>query len=81
MFKQKLKEAAEQGLLIFVKWGLALVLAFFALNILTNVVSGSTNGTQAILYLKELQDKGYVPKAVNGQIPPKQEKDNAQIHQ
>lgn len=72
-FKQRLKKASEEGLLIFVKWGLALVLAFLALQFFTNVVSGATNGTNAVLYLQELQNKGYLPKVVNGSVPPKTE--------
>lgn len=72
-FKDRLKQAAESGLLIFVKWGLALILAFFTLQFVTGIISGSNNGTNAVLYLKELQDKGYLPKVVNGTIPPKQE--------
>lgn len=73
MFRQDLKNAAEQGLLIFVKYGLALILAFLTLQFFTNVVNGSQNGTNAVLYLQELQNKGYLPKAVNGIVPPKSE--------
>lgn len=72
-FKQKLKKAGEEGLLIFIKWGLALILAFLVLQFGTQIVSGSINGTQSALYLNELQNKGYLPKVVNGQVPPKAE--------
>ena len=72
-FKQLLKKNAEAGLLIFVKWGLALILAYFALTFGTQLVTGSINGTQSAIYLNELQNKGYLPKVVNGQVPPKPE--------
>ena len=72
-FKQLLKKNAEAGLLIFVKWGLALILALLALQFLTNVITGSVNGTNAINYLNQAVEKGYLPKAVNGQIPSKVE--------
>lgn len=68
-FAQRLKRAGEEGLLIFVKWGLVLVLAFLALNYLTSVNSGAANGTNAVIYLNELQNKGWLPKVVNGQVP------------
>lgn len=70
-FKTRMKYAAEQGLLLFIKYGLVLILAYFALTFGTNVVSGAANGTQAILYLVELQNKGYLPKVNNGVIPEK----------
>lgn len=71
-FKNKLKIAFEEGIFLFAKWGLIIVLAFLTLQYSMNVVSGSQNGTNAILYLQELQNKGYLPKVVNGQIPPKE---------
>ena len=71
-YKNRLKRAGEEGLLIFIKYALVLVLAFFALNYLTSVISGAANGTNAVLYLTELQNKGYLPKVVNGQVPPKE---------
>lgn len=77
-FKMRVKRAFEEGILITVKYGLLVVIAYFALVFGTQVVNGSINGTQAALYLNELQSKGYLPKVVNGQIPPKSEADNAQ---
>lgn len=78
-FTSKLKRAMEQGLLLFVKYALVVILSYFALQFGLNIVSGSQNGTNAVLYLKEAQDKGYLPKVVNGQLPPKMEQPNAQI--
>ena len=72
-FKYKLKLALEQGLLISAKWGIVLFLAFLALQFATNVVSGSQNGTNAVIYLNELQSKGWLHKVVNGSIPQKPE--------
>lgn len=76
-FKTKLKSAMEQGLLLFVKYALVLVLTYVALQFGLNIVSGAANGTNAVLYLKEVQDKGYLPKVVNGSIPPKTEEPHA----
>lgn len=73
-FKLQLKRAAEQGLLLFVKYGLVLLLAYFALTFGTNVVAGSQNGTQAAIYLNQLQLKGWLPKVgSDGQIPTKEQ--------
>jgi hypothetical protein len=72
-YKQRMKRAGEEGLLIFIKYFLVVVLAYFALTFGTQLVTGSVNGTQAALYLNELQNKGYLPKVVNGQVPPKTE--------
>lgn len=69
MFKTRLKHAVESGLLLFAKYFLVLILGYFALQFLTGIVSGSQNGTNSVLYLTELQNKGYLPKAVNGVIP------------
>lgn len=77
-YKQRLKKAAEEGLLLFTKYALVIILAYLALLFATNVVSGSTNGTQSALYLQELQNKGYLPRVVNGQVPPKEDP-NAKI--
>lgn len=78
-FKDRLKKAAEEGLLLFAKYGLVLLLAYFALAFGTNIMSGSVNGTQSALYLNELQQKGWLPKVINGQIPPKQVDENAKL--
>lgn len=77
-FKNKLKKAGEEGLLLFTKYALVIILAYLALLFATNVVSGATNGTQSALYLQELQNKGYLPRVVNGVIPPKEDS-NAKI--
>ena len=69
-YKSRIKRAAEEGLLIFIKYGLALILAFFALQYMTSIISGASNGTNSPLYLNELISKGYLPKAVNGVIQP-----------
>lgn len=68
-FKTRLKYASEQGLLLFAKYALVLFLSYIALQFLSSIISGSQNGTNAVLYLNELQNKGYLPKIVNGQVP------------
>lgn len=77
MFKANLKEAFEQGLLISAKWSVVLLVAYLALTMFTNVINGSNNGTQSALYINQLIEKGYLPKAVNGQVPPKVENETS----
>lgn len=77
MFRTRLRYAAEQGLLLFVKYALVVGLIWFSVNAITNVVAGSVNGSNALNYLNEAISKGYLPKTVNGQVPPKMEKDDA----
>ena len=69
-FRNRLKRAAEEGLLIFIKWALVITLAYVALQYGTGIISGASNGTNSALYLNELISKGYLPKAVNGVIQP-----------
>lgn len=75
-FITKLKSAFESGLLLFAKYGLIFLLVYIILNMFSNVLAGSNNGTNAILYLNQAIEKGYLPKAVNGSLPdrPKDEK-------
>lgn len=70
-FITKLKSALESGLLLFAKWGLILVLVYITLSMGSNIIAGSNNGTNAILYLNQAIEKGYLPKAVNGALPDK----------
>lgn len=73
-FASRLKRASEQGLLLFIKYALVLILAYFALLFVTNVVNGSQNGTQSALYLQQLQLKGWLPKVnPDGSIPMKEQ--------
>jgi len=79
-FKTRIKSAAEQGLLLFIKYSLVALLLYAALNYFNTLVAGANNGTNAILYLNEAISKGYLPKTVQGQLPPKQlENPNAQV--
>ena len=71
-FRYRLKKAAEEGLLITIKYGLVILLSYLGLTFGTNVVNGSNNGTAAALYLNELQNKGWLPKVQNGQVPMKE---------
>lgn len=70
-FKTRLKKAAEEGILIFVKYALVALLLFGALQYFNVLVSGAQNGTQSALYLSELIQKGYLPKAGPNGIEPK----------
>ena len=73
MFKDRLIKAGEEGLLLFTKYALIVVLAYFVLAFGTNVINGASNGTNAVLYLNELQNKGWLPKVQNGTVPAKEE--------
>ena len=78
-FKQKLRSAAEQGILLFAKYALITILVFAALQYFNGLVTGSQNGTQSALYLNELISKGYLPKAGPNGIEPKVETPVAQV--
>lgn len=78
-FGSKLKRAAEQGILLFVKYALLLLLVFGALQYFNVLVQGSQNGTQSAIYLNELIQKGYLPKAGPNGIEPKVESPIAQV--
>lgn len=67
--KEKLKQAAEEGLLLFVKYALVLGLLIFSFNYFTRINQAALNGEQAALMLMELQKKGWLPQLTNGQIP------------
>lgn len=67
-FKDKLIKATEQGLLLFIKFALVVGLSYVVINYFTTINSGAINGTQAVIYLNELQQKGYLPKIVDGSI-------------
>lgn len=69
----KLKAAAEEGLLLFAKYALILLLIYVALNFANGLIAGSQNGTQSIVYINQAIEKGYLPKPVNGLVPPKVE--------
>lgn len=70
-FKARIKEALEDGLVLFAKYALVLFLIYLGLNFLNGLIAGSQNGTQSAIYINQLIEKGYLPRAVNGQIPPK----------
>lgn len=72
-FKQRLKNAAEQGLLLFVKYSLLVLLVFGALQYFNTLVQGSQNGTQSALYLQQAIEKGYLPKPGPNGLEPKVE--------
>ena len=74
-FKQRLKKATEEGILLFVKYALLVLLVFGALQYFNTLVQGSQNGTQSALYLQQAIEKGYLPKPGPNGLDPKQ--DNA----
>lgn len=73
-FKHKLKRAVEEGLLIFIKYSLVLILAWFAVNYLTRINQAALNGEQAAVAIQMFQQKGYLPQFANGQLPDKTNK-------
>ena len=74
-FLPKLKNAFEEGLLIFIKYVLVIALAFLIVNYATRINQAALNGEQAAIYLNLLQQKGYLPPVQNGTVPdlPKKE--------
>jgi hypothetical protein len=77
-YRTRMKKAAEEGLLLFIKYALLIGLIYFSVNIFSNIIAGASNGTSAAIYLNQLQNKGYLPKVgQDGQVPPKQEEPNA----
>lgn len=76
MFKFQLKKAAEAGLLLFVKWGLVLILVIFAFNYFTRVNQAALTGEQAAIAVRMFQEKGWLPQFTpDGKIPDKQVKE------
>lgn len=75
MFKTRLKYAFESGLLLFAKYGLIVLLIYISLQFVNGLIAGATNGNNSAIYLNQLIEKGYLPRAINGQIPPKEETD------
>lgn len=68
-FKYKIKLAAESGLLLFIKYGLILLLIYVGINYVTRINQAALNGEQAAIIIREYQIKGYLPSVVNGSIP------------
>lgn len=72
-FRDRFKKAAEEGILLTVKYGLILVIFYLALQFGLNIVAGSQNGTASLNYLQQAINKGYLPKpGTDGQIPNKE---------
>jgi hypothetical protein len=64
-------EKFKEGLLLLVKYGLFIVLIWYAFNFSLATYNKANNGQQAALMILELQKKGYLPQLINGQVPDK----------
>lgn len=71
MFRERLKKALEEGVVLFAKYALVVALIYGCLMFFNGLMVGSQNGTQSALYLNQLIERGYLPKAVNGEVPAK----------
>lgn len=69
-----IKKAAIEGLLLAIKYGLIILIILYCYNFSNNTYQMSINGNQAALAIKMFQEKGYLPKFVNGEVPNKSEK-------
>lgn len=65
----RLKFAATEGLLIFVKYGLIIILIIISVNYFFRVHQAAINGEQAAIAINEFIKKGWLPEIRNGQVP------------
>lgn len=72
-YKEILENGFKDGLYLLAKYGLLIVLIYIGLNFVSGLIAGAQNGTQSAIYINKLIEKGYLPKVVNGEIPPKVE--------
>jgi len=70
-FIERLKGAAQESVLIAVKWGLIILIILTAVNYVTKIRTAALNGEQAAIAIVEFQKKGWLPQIVNGQVPDK----------
>lgn len=71
-YKDRLKEAFKDGLVLLVKWGLLFVLAAYTFSYSLQTRDMAFNGNQAALVINEYIKKGWLPKLINGEAPQKQ---------
>lgn len=72
-YKDKLIEAFKDGLLIVAKYGLIVVLIWYAFNYSLQTRNMAINGEQATLAINEYINKGWLPKLINGEAPKKED--------
>ena len=71
-FRDRLKFAMEEGILLVVKYGLVLLIIVFALNYFSQISQAALNGQQAALAIRLFQSKGYLPQIdTQGNVPEK----------
>jgi len=61
-FLDRLKIAAQESVLIAVKWGLLIVIILTAVNYVTRIRTAALNGEQAAIAINEFQSKGWLPQ-------------------
>ena len=61
-FRTKLVKAIEEGVLIFVKFGLIIVLIILSIEYALKIKQAALNGEQAAIAINEYQQKGWLPK-------------------
>lgn len=70
-FKDQLIEALKEGLLLLVKYGLIVIAIVYSFLFMNQTRDMAINGNNAAIAIKMMQEKGYLPQFVNGQIPEK----------
>lgn len=70
-FKEQLINNLKDGLLLLAKYGLIIIAILLAYNHINETRQMAINGQNAAAYLIQLQQKGYLPQLVNGQVPEK----------
>lgn len=61
-FITRLKCAAEEGILLTVKFGLLFIVILYTVTYLLDIRQMAINGNQAALAINEFQSKGWLPK-------------------
>lgn len=62
MFKERLRESFQDGLLLAVKYSTLILIVLFVLNYLYNIKQQAMNGNSAAEAIVEYQKAGVLPK-------------------
>lgn len=67
----RLKKAAEEGILILVKFGFIIAAVVYTFALLNQTREYAVNGNAAANAILQFQNKGWLPQFQNGQVPDK----------
>lgn len=72
MFKDSLKEAFKEGLLLLAKYGILIIVILYVFNIMNQTREMAMNGNAAAMAIRAFQEKGYLPQFNElGRVPEK----------